>query len=229
MEEARQSDRRWQPTPPPAAALPRRSSPSLPCPRGARSRTGQSHSAPIAGHRDALLGGGGVLQPQIHAAARPAAELPFDQHQPGRRAVVRRCIPGETCDSRSPFSTRPASSTGPISVSISCRDIIPGRSRRGGETASERTVDSMPTVVGPPSRIRSTRSPRASRTCSAVVGESWPKRLALGAAMGTPASRIKARASGCAGMRIPTVARPAVTMSGTCGRLGSTSVRGPGQ
>ena len=45
----------------------------------------------------------------------------------------------------------------------------------------------MPTRAGPPSSTRSTPSPRLSRTCAAAVGESPVKRLALGAAMGTPA------------------------------------------
>ena len=65
--------------------------------------------------------------------------------------------------------------------------------------------------------------------CAAAVGESSVKRLALGAAMGTPAARISSSARGCAGMRRPTVGRPAVTMSGISGCLGTTSVSGPGQ
>ena len=40
------------------------------------------------------------------------------------------------------------------------------------DPATEITVLSMPTWQGPPSRIMSTRSPRPSRTCSAVVGDS---------------------------------------------------------
>ena len=47
--------------------------------------------------------------------------------------------------------------------------------------------------------------------------------------MGTPAARIRPSARGCAGMRSPTVGRPAVTMSGIWGTLGTTSVSGPGQ
>ena len=38
-----------------------------------------------------------------------------------------------------------------------------------------------------------------------------------------------ARATGCAGTRTATVPRPAVTSSGTCDRLGSAIVSGPGQ
>ena len=56
-----------------------------------------------------------------------------------------------------------------------------------------------------------------------------PNRFALGAATGTPASRISSRATGCAGERTPTSGRPAVTASGTAAVLGSSSVSGPGQ
>src|SRR6202521_4635057 len=56
--------------------------------------------------------------------------------------------------------------------------------------------------------------PRLCRTWSAVVGESSVKRLALGAASGTPAAPMRASAIGWAGMRRPTVGRPAVTMAG---------------
>ena len=55
-----------------------------------------------------------------------------------------------------------------------------------------------------------------------------PKRLALGAAMGTPAASISASATGWAGMRMPTLSRPAVQASGTMSRLGSSRVSGPG-
>ena len=116
-----------------------------------------------------------------------------------------------------------------MSCSISSRETVPGRNRTGRSPASESTVDSMPTRVGPPSRIRSTASPKPRRTCSAVVGESRVNRLALGAAMGTPAARISASASGCEGMRRPTVGSPAVAISGTAPDFGTTSVSGPGQ
>src|SRR5260370_22754512 len=77
--------------------------------------------------------------------------------------------------------------------------------------------------------MRSTELPRDLRACSAVVGESSVKRLALGAAMGTPASARSAKATAFAGTRRPTEGRPAVTTSGMHGRLGRTNVKGPGQ
>jgi len=52
---------------------------------------------------------------------------------------------------------------------------------------------------------------------------------ALGAATGTPARRISSRATGCNGIRTPTIVRPAVTISGTAAERGSSSVSGPGQ
>ena len=115
--------------------------------------------------------------------------------------------------------------TGPIRLSISGSGITPGRSS-SGMPANDSTVDSIPTRAGPPSKTKSASWPGTS---SAAVGESSVKRLALGAAIGTCAVRINSRARACAGMRSPTVGRPAVTMSGTTLRLGTTSVSGPGQ
>ena len=106
---------------------------------------------------------------------------------------------------------------------------MPGLNNIAASSASESTVDSMPTVVRPPSSIIATRSPRASRTCCAVVGDNSPNRLALGAATGRPASWINAKAMALFGIRTPTVSNPAVNRSGTCGCFGKTNVSGPGQ
>ena len=64
-----------------------------------------------------------------------------------------------------------------------------------------------------------------------MVGETWPDRLADGATTGPPKTRRISRATGCAGIRIATVSRPAVARSATVqsGVLGNTSVSGPGQ
>jgi hypothetical protein len=112
-----------------------------------------------------------------------------------------------------------------MSASISGSGITPGRSSVGSP-ASDSTVDSIPTSDGPPS---STASANSSGTWSEAVGESSVKRLALGAAIGTRAARISSSATGCAGIRNPTVGSPAVTMSGSDGPFGSTIVNGPGQ
>ena len=67
----------------------------------------------------------------------------------------------------------------------------------------------------------------------AVVGETCPKRLADGAAIPEPPSAVNApsnwRATGCNGMRSPTLSWPPVTASATCAARGTISVSGPGQ
>ena len=93
-------------------------------------------------------------------------------------------------------------------------------------------VDSSPTGAGPPSTISSMRPRRSASTCAAVVGETWPERLADGATTGPPNAARMARATGWSGTRTPMVSRPAVA---SCGdrtirdAFGSTSVSGPGQ
>jgi hypothetical protein len=54
-------------------------------------------------------------------------------------------------------------------------------------------------------------------------------RFALGPANGNRDFRINANATGCAGIRTPTVPKPAVTSFGTRLAFGKTSVNGPGQ
>src|SRR5207302_1025144 len=74
-----------------------------------------------------------------------------------------------------------------------------------------------------------TRVRRSLMTCLARVGEIPVDRLALGAAIGRPASRISHRATAVEGTRTPTVSWPAVTMSGMIEDRGRTIVSGPGQ
>ena len=73
------------------------------------------------------------------------------------------------------------------------------------------------------------RLPSPASTWWAVVGDTASERFALGAASGMPASAISRRASGWSGHRRATVEPPAVTMSGTRGPRGTTTVTGPGQ
>ena len=61
-------------------------------------------------------------------------------------------------------------------------------------------VDSTPTRQGPPSSMKSIRSPSESRTCCAVVGLMRPKALALGADA-VAVSNAAIQAIGCLGMR----------------------------
>ena len=118
----------------------------------------------------------------------------------------------------------------PRTFSISRRVTAPGLSRRGRAGFLMSTiVDSRPIRDGPPSRIERIRPPSPWRTCSAVVGLTYPNGLALGAARGVPAARMSRRKRGWDGMRTATLSRPADTMPGTAGFLGSTRVSGPGQ
>ena len=79
-----------------------------------------------------------------------------------------------------------ATSIGPMIASMSGTAIIPGRNIVGRSEVRSMTVDSMPTVVGPASKIKSTASPSDFATCAPVVGEISIDRLALGAATGSP-------------------------------------------
>ena len=90
-------------------------------------------------------------------------------------------------------------------------------------------VDSTPTVQGPPSTMPSMRPSMSSMTSWARVQLGRPERLALGAAIGTPASRMMAVATGWSGQRMATVSSPAVVASGTMGLRRRIIVRGPGQ
>ena len=96
-------------------------------------------------------------------------------------------------------------------------------------SASVMTVDSTPTPHGPPSRIAAILPSISRRTCSAVVVDGRPEVFADGAASGTPAVRIRSRASGCDGRRMPTVSSPQETSFGMQPPLGTIMVSGPGQ
>ena len=75
------------------------------------------------------------------------------------------------------------------------------------------------------------RPRRSASTCAALVGETWPERLADGATTGPPNAASSARATGCAGTRTATLSSPASARSATRNpaAFGSTSVSGPGQ
>ena len=75
----------------------------------------------------------------------------------------------------------------------------------------------------------SIRPSRSATTCAARVGLGRENRFALGAAIGMPAARSSACATGCEGTRIATDGNPAVTSSGTIRLFGNTRVSGPGQ
>ncbi len=115
-------------------------------------------------------------------------------------------------------------------VRSASRGRPPGRSKVGSPRQAT-MVDSTPTGQGPASITMSMRPRRSASTCAALVGETWPERLAEGATTGPLKAASKARATGCAGTRTATLSRPASARSATpqSGRFGSTSVSGPGQ
>ena len=143
-------------------------------------------------------------------------------------AAAGHIAPAAICAARScaarPGSRRTSATT---SSSIS-RVMAPGRRMTAASPVTSTIVDSTPKRHGPPSRISGMRPARSSSTASAVVGLGLPDVLALGAARGKPAARIRASAASFSGMRTPTVLRPPVMRSGTAARRRSTKVRGPG-
>ena len=109
-------------------------------------------------------------------------------------------------------STALSMSTGPIKFSMDSSGMPPGRRRTGCFPVRSRMVDSTPRLQGPPSTRPLILPSMSSMTSWAVVQLGRPDTLALGAAMGTPASRIIARATGWLGHRTATVSSPAVTV-----------------
>jgi len=94
-----------------------------------------------------------------------------------------------------------------------------------------RTVDSMPKLHAPPSRIKTSESLwKSAYTCSALVGETCPNLFADGAAIGRPDSSSSYLATGCYGILIPMKPVLAVIIMGILSRFaGVTNVSGPGQ
>ena len=119
--------------------------------------------------------------------------------------------------------------TSPTKGSIISFVMAPGRRIIGGVIETSTMVDSSPHSAAPPSRIMSIFPSRSKATWDALVGLGLPDALALGAAMGRPAARISAMATGCEGKRTATVSSPPVTESGTISVFGKIMVNGPGQ
>ena len=90
-------------------------------------------------------------------------------------------------------------------------------------------VDSTPTLQFPPSIIASILPYMSLITCCARVGLGLPDRFELGAAIGTFAAFISARANGCFGIRTATVLSPAVILSPILGFYFKMIVSGPGE
>ena len=114
----------------------------------------------------------------------------------------------------------PASSGGPASARPSTRSIVAARQAAG--TQQHRRPRSIRRwwIRGRPRPRRHRRSGRCARrgrscTWAAMVGETWPDRLADGATTGPPKALRISRATGWAGIRIATVSSPAVARSAT--------------
>ena len=180
------------------------------------------------------LGPGGRRREEAQALTRPRPKAPARRRartgprspggRPGRSAP-----PDEPGASAAlPGAPGTGTSSGPISASIASAARPPGRSRAARPSARSTTVDSTPTRHGPPSSTSRTRDPSPRTTWLARVGETRPNRLADGAAIGTSAARMRARATGWSGTRRPTVERPAVTIPGMCVALAEDDREGPG-
>ena len=166
---------------------------------------------------------------RMPAALRPVRRSCASSRTGQRRRVVRRQHAGRT---HGAARGRYRMTTGPISASIaSTRGAAgPQQARRRSPLRSS-TVDSTPTAQGPLSSTASMRPPSPSSTCCAVVGLTWPERLADGAATGRPTARSSASAVRRAPARAPPACpdpAPVSSATGQSGRRGSTSVSGPG-
>ena len=130
------------------------------------------------------------------------------------------------------WSSVPARARGrPITASKASWAVPPARSSVGVSVERSRTVDSRPTVQGPPSKTNETSSPKLFATCRASVGLNRLDLFALGAATGNSATANSRRACGEAGMRTATVSSPALTSleSALASVRGKTILSGPGQ
>ena len=140
-------------------------------------------------------------------------------------------MPGEAalCPAFMRCSTAGSTSTSPSTFRSWESVTPPGRRRRGTGVAKVSTVDSTPPSQSPPSKRASTRPVRSSCTWWKVVGLGRPDRLAEGAARGTSAASMTARAVGWEGQRTATVSRPPLVSRGMRSDLGRMMVSGPGQ
>ena len=139
------------------------------------------------------------------AGRRAAAACAARSARPACRARA-----GRQFRSRSPAEDRPAAAPRRARLPRAAgRPAAAGPARRG----RRRCVDSTPTGVGPPSTMRSMRPRRSASTCAAVVGETWPERLADGATTGLPNAARMSCATAWRGTRTAMLSSPAVASS----------------
>ena len=119
----------------------------------------------------------------------------------------------------------------PVLAIISLGVMAPGLSKTALSPEEKSIiVDSIPISQSPPSStIKSMMPANSSRTSAALVGETFPKRLAEGATRPPLNLRNSSFAIGCAGTRIATVSCPPVRAFKTLLSFLNTIVRGPGQ
>ena len=90
-------------------------------------------------------------------------------------------------------------------------------------------VDAMPNLLSPPSIKHSTFPSKSFITLAKFVALGLPDIFALGVAIGTFAYSTSFLATSPAGILIPTVSCPAVTISGTMSFFFNMMVNGPGK
>ena len=117
----------------------------------------------------------------------------------------------------------------PSTESTALRESAPSRIKRTGVTVVSTTVLAKPPGVRPPSRMRSTSTPKEACTSSAVTAGNAPERLALVPVSGPPTASSSRWREGAAESRIPMVPVPAVSTDGTLELARNTMVNGPGQ
>ena len=151
-----------------------------------------------------------ALRRRAPRARRAAVRRPARSGAPACRAMPASCDrpsarhDGRRARARCPRARRRRGAGSPARPRSRRRRSTPGRRR-----------------VAPPSRIIATRSPRSASTCAAVVGLTWPERLALGAAIGRSTARSRACAMGWRGH----AHRDGVEAGG--GQIGDRAIRLP--
>ena len=122
---------------------------------------------------------------------------------PGASSASGSCRPVRRLDARARARARSAS-----------RGAPPGRSNSGRSSRQRWSIRRRQASARHRGSDRSGRR-RSSSTCAAVVGETWPERLADGATTGLPSARMMPRATAWSGTRTAMLSSPAVASSAT--------------
>ena len=119
----------------------------------------------------------------------------------------------------------------PAILAMSGSEMAPTLTQRSVGPLRSIIVDGTADFAAPPSRMRSTRSPRAAAAAAAVWGAGAPDGLALGAVNGRSAAVRKSRVAARPGMRSDTVSPNGLRAAQSRHSMlrGKIRVRGPGQ